>query len=128
MPRRSTSGPAALKRRARFHDLTKILGVEYPSVRKVNAWIRETGMLDGDIIYIGNDYRPEYGFAIVRRHRRRLFWPVEGIGYGYAAVTDEARYHKQLEENDYRNAKRQIQRFCRRSGYLPGCEYAYGAR
>ena len=125
---------APMKRKARFHNIYDRL-VDNPkarreerrtglpatlSVRKINAAIREMGIEDGDIIYRGPppEYptRPEYGFALVRRHRRKLFWPTE-IGNG-ESVVEAAKYYETYNTNSYTAARRQIGTFCRT--YLGG--------
>ena len=119
------------KRRARFHNIYDASTMRNAktrreeretglpatlSVRKINAYIREKNIKDGDIIFRGAppEYptRPEYGFAIVNRRRRKLFWPTE-IGNG-ASIVEAAKYHKTYDSTDYSTATRQVKSFCRK--------------
>ena len=72
-------------------------GIE-PEEEVVTKYIRDTGKITGDIIYIGSSYetRQEYGIVIVDLNRQRLFEGTESFYYLNPSSTDDDEIIKEL--------------------------------
>ena len=89
-------------------------GIE-PEEEAVTKYIRDTGKITGDIIYIGSSYesRQEYGIIVVDLNdKKRLFTSTEDFYYLNPSSTDDDEIIKELTADTLlKNSKKAVEEF-----------------
>ena len=88
-------------------------GIE-PEEEVVTKYIRDTGKITGDIIYIGSSYesRQEYGIIVVDLNRKTLFTNTEDFYYLNPSIADDDDIIKELTASTlFKNSKKAVEQY-----------------
>jgi len=89
-------------------------GIE-PEDEAVTKYIKDTGKITGDILYVGSSYesRQEYGIVIVDLSRKRLFENTEDFYYLNPSLVDDDEIIKELTQHNslLKNSKKAVKEY-----------------
>ena len=89
-------------------------GIE-PEDEAVTKYIKDTGKITGDILYVGSSYesRQEYGIVIVDLSRKKLFVNTEDFYYLNPSLVDDDEIIKELTQHNslLKNSKKAVKEY-----------------
>jgi hypothetical protein len=89
-------------------------GIE-PEDEAITKYIKDTGKITGDILYVGSSYesRQEYGIVIVDLSRKRLFVNTEDFYYLNPSLVDDDEIIKELTQHNslLKNSKKAVKEY-----------------
>ncbi len=89
-------------------------GIE-PEDEAITKYIKDTGKITGDILYVGSSYesRQEYGIVIVDLSRKRLFENTEDFYYLNPSLVDDDEIIKELTQHNslLKNSKKAVKEY-----------------
>jgi hypothetical protein len=89
-------------------------GIE-PEDEVITKYIKDTGKITGDILYVGSSYesRQEYGIVIVDLSRKRLFENTEDFYYLNPSLVDDDEIIKELTQHNslLKNSKKAVKEY-----------------
>ena len=89
-------------------------GIE-PEDEAITKYIKDTGKITGDILYVGSSYesRQEYGIVIVDLSRKRLFVNTEDFYYLNPSLVDDDEIIKELTQYNslLKNSKKAVKEY-----------------